>query len=159
MQFIFKFRYSEALTSFPVTVKHEANCYPSLPHNCSYMGPIKVWGWQKLVCFYEPAVWSSRQKTADLQANSSQTCQSRDPGLFGLARVQLGRQSFLLKLTDTWRWMLFYPQLNSQMWICRLSAHTHMTAVPSVTTQVICTYQRCDLAVNYSCFNTAIIQT
>lgn len=42
------------------------------------------------------ALWtpqSSRQRLSDLQANSSQTCQSRDPGLFGLARVQQGRQS------------------------------------------------------------------
>lgn len=67
----------------PLTVKHETNCYPSLPHSCSYT----VWdqlrsgdGWQRLVCFW--ALWtlqSSRQGFTDLQANNSQTCQSSDP--------------------------------------------------------------------------------
>lgn len=39
-------------------------------------------------------LWSSRQRLTDLQANSLQTCQSHDPGLFGLARVQQGSGKF-----------------------------------------------------------------
>lgn len=59
----------------PLTVTHATNCHPSFPHICSYMGPIQVWGWQRLT---------------DLQTNSSQTYQSRHLALFGLARGQQG---------------------------------------------------------------------
>lgn len=84
----------------PLKIKRETKCYPSLPHRCSYMGPIKVWGWQRLVCFSALwTLWSNKQGLPDLQANSSQTCQSWYPGLFGLAPVQQGQQnSAFLKL-------------------------------------------------------------
>lgn len=124
----------------PLTAKRETNCYPSLPHSCSYMGRIKVWEWQKSWSVSQPgagALWtlrSSRQRLTDLQANSLQTCQSHDPGLFGLARVQQGSgkiQSLKGHHSGSWRWMPFHPQLCSQMWVPQ-------TAVPSVTRQLIC---------------------
>lgn len=71
--------------------------------------------------------WSSRQRLTDLQADSSQTCQSPDPGLFGLARVQQGqRSSAYPKFKNSPLWQLDSNTFLPPTLFTNVSTDTHL---------------------------------